>query len=167
MKTWSGLLCRLGAFARHPDFAQLVDWHEGELDEHGLAWITKHVLACPKCRLQAGRIGRALEHYSLLPHGAAASAPVERGVEGLLGILRDPALLSLARERLRRELDFGLAARMRPCFGSYPIALLDRSASGGPAFRTDIRRLAETFLGKKAAAAMADPAETGCGTAAI
>jgi hypothetical protein len=160
------LLRRVGSFRRHPDFVQLVAWHEGEIDDRGLAWITGHVLACPRCRLQSGRIGRALEHYSSLPGGAAA-APVERGVEGLLAVLRDPELLSRARERLRRELDFRLAARLGPWFGSYPISLLEGSAGGGSAFQPEITRLAETFLGERATSAILGPVETGRETAVL
>jgi hypothetical protein len=167
MNGWAGLLRRLGSLRRHPDFVQLVAWHEGELDEQGLKWITRHVLACSKCRLQAGRIGRALELYCLPPGAGADTDSLGHGVERLLGVLRDPALLARAQERLRRELDFRLAARLAVCFGSYPISLLDRPAAEGAAFRAEIRRLAETFLGNKAAAAVLDPAGLGWRTHAI
>ena len=113
MIAWSSLLRRLGSLRRHPDFVQLVAWHEGELDDRELVWITRHVLACPKCGFEAGLIGPALEQCSSLADGAEAPVCVERGVENLLCILRDPALLSLARERFRRGSGFRLAETVR------------------------------------------------------
>jgi hypothetical protein len=157
LTTWSRLLRRLGALRRHPDFVQLVAWHEGELDEAGLEWISRHIDACPKCRLQASRIGRALGHYAPPQNGPSDPASVGRGVESLLGILRDPALLGLARERLCRELAFRLAAELGVFFGSYPMSLLEGPAARGPASRTEIVRLAETFLGREAAATLLGP----------
>jgi len=145
--------------------AELAAWDEGEARRRGLTPVDRHILACPRCRFEAGRIRKLLESYSRLAV-AQEPPPVEQGVERFLSILRNQVLFTAARKRFRRERDFRLLARLKPYFGCYPMSLLDLSPGEGPAFPAEIARLAEAFLGRRAAAAMIDLAEEETKTAA-
>ncbi len=84
---------------RHPSFVQLLDWHEGELEERWLVWTTRHVLACPECRKEAERIRRVLDRSSV----KLAETPAER-------------------EQLHHEGYLRLVARLRPSTPSPSVA---------------------------------------------
>jgi hypothetical protein len=121
------------ASPRHPSFVQLLDWHEGELEERWLVWTTRHVLACPKCRKEAVRIRRVLDRSSVKLAETAA-----------------------AREQLHQEGYLRLVARLRPYLGLYPLLLLEQSPAGGPSLRAEISRIAQVLLGRRAASVLVD-----------
>ncbi|RPI19571.1 MAG: hypothetical protein EHM65_01265, partial [Acidobacteriales bacterium] len=128
---WRQLRDRL-ASPRHPSFVQLLDWHEGELEERWLVWTTRHVLACPKCRKEAERIRHVLDRSSEKLAETTEPPPMEQGVQRLAGILRDEMLVRDAREQLHQDGYLRLVARLRPYLGLYPLLLLEQSPAGGP-----------------------------------
>jgi len=155
MKThWTGLTRRLFPAFGHPSYTRLVDWHAGELDAPLLASTTRHVLTCPRCQRETARIRRVLDRSSAALDRAAAPPPAERAVERLPGLLRNRALVRATHDRYRQERALRLVAVLRPYLGQPPMSLLERAESGD--FLSEVRRLADVFLGKQAAGALID-----------
>lgn len=144
-----------GLTARHPGFVELVAHRDGELNTSRAASIAEHLEVCSECRAEAGRIelGMAAGARAL---GETAPPPAGEGLERLFRVIRDDRLLAVEQERLRRERDHRLAAELKAYFGSYPETLLRRSPDAGPAFREEISRLVQCFLGRTAALALLD-----------
>jgi hypothetical protein len=140
----------------HPGFSELLAWNDGELDGRRQTRIDEHLLGCPKCRLQARRIGLHLARSSRILVDGAESPAVEPGLQRLLRLLRNDARVAEVRDEMREKRNSRLVVELGLYFGSYPMSLLERSADGGSAFQADIDRLASAFLGKKAAVAMLD-----------
>lgn len=139
-----------GLAARHPGMVELVAHRDGELNPSRAASIAEHLEICSECRAETGRIelGMAAGARAL---GETEAPPAGEGLERLFRVIRDDRLLAAQQERLRRERDHRLVTELKAYFGSYPETLLRRSPEEGPAFREEISRLVQCFLGRTAA----------------
>jgi anti-sigma factor RsiW len=145
-----------GLVSTHPDFADLVACRDGELSAARAASIAKHLQECSGCRTEAGRIELALDGAARALEDSTAVPPEHAGLESLLRIIRDDGLRAAEQERLRQERNYRIVAELRAYFGSYPERLLRTSPDEGPAFRAEIGRLVQSFLGRTAASALLD-----------
>lgn len=143
-----------GLPARHPDFEELVAHRDGELVISRAASVAEHLKVCSECRAEARRIELGMVAGARALAEAAASPPAEEGLQRLFRVLRDDHLLAAEQERLSRERDHRLVKELKAYFGSYPETLLKRSPDEGRAFRQEIGRLAQCFLGRTAALAL-------------
>jgi hypothetical protein len=143
-----------GLTARHPDFVELVAHRDGELNASRAARIAEHLEGCPECRAETGRIELGMATGASALEETAAPPPAGEGLERLFRVIRDDRLLAAEQERLRRERDHRLVTELKAYFGSYPETLLRKSPDEGPAFREEISRLVQCFLGRTAALAL-------------
>lgn len=143
-----------GLTARHPDFVELVAHRDGELSTPRAASIAEHLEVCPECRAETRRIELSLAAGARALAETAEAPPAGEGLERLFRVIRDERLLAAEQARLRRERDHRLATELKAYFGSYPQTLLRISQEDGPAFREEIGRLVQCFLGRTAALAL-------------
>jgi hypothetical protein len=143
-----------GLTARHPDFVELVAHRDGELSTSRAASIAEHLEVCSECRAETGRIELGMEAGARAFGETASAPPAGEGLERLFRVIRDDRLLAAEQERLSRARDHRLATELKTYFGSYPESLLRRSPDEGPAFREEISRLVQCFLGRTAALAL-------------
>jgi hypothetical protein len=160
MINWFWRISRRLTGARHPGVELLVAWQQNTAGVALPEWVGTHLRGCASCCRRTERIRLALERSSRALDGEEAAATVEDGVERLLSVLRDEAVVGAVNERLQRGRDVRLAAGLAVYFGAYPMSLLERSVAGGPPFRVEVERLVEAFLGRRAASALISRSET-------
>ena len=135
----------------HPGAGELLAFRDGEMDLPRQGKLSSHVRACPQCSLEMDRLEGSLERCAEFLVDAETAPPMGKGLQEILGAMRDETLLHAARERLDRERDARLAMQLKPFFGRYPEALLMRSAAGGSSFQADAEWLLQAFLGRRTA----------------
>jgi hypothetical protein len=140
--------------AGHPDIHLLFLWQESGAAKGELDWVGTHMRGCEKCRRQVESAQSVLERTSLALDGPETPAALAPGEARLLGVLRDEETVLAVSERLQRGRDVRLATGLAPYFGAYPKWMLEQSFVGGQPFGSQVRRLAEAFLGRKAAGAL-------------
>ncbi len=151
--SWSWIY-RMRIVPRHPSFRQLVDWHEGEIEDRFLVWTTKHVLACPRCRWETGVIRLVIGRGSTTLEEPDAAPAHDHEVDRLSSLMQDETVLAAMRQRLRANSDLQLVSRLWPYLGQYPLSLLERSVTGGLPFDAEVAHVTEVLLGRKAAAVL-------------
>jgi anti-sigma factor RsiW len=134
---------------RHPRLAELLAYRDGELELRRLGQVSKHVSGCSRCREALARLSGALDECTASLKAVSASAAPPAGLDEILGIMHDDALIAAAQVRLEQERDTRLAAQLRPFFGAHSDALLRRT--DGSSFRAEAEWLLRAFLGRRAA----------------
>jgi len=137
----------------HPGFADLVAYHDEELEPARRASIAVHLADCPRCRGELAGIGQSLDQFHALTSPSPVVPSVEEGLQRILEVGLDEGRLAAAQARVHADRKQRGTVTLSKFFGSYP-EFLRRTASADPVSRAEIARLAQLFLGQRAALAL-------------
>jgi len=104
----------------HPDFAELLAYHDGELGSRRTAWVARHLAGCCECGAEVDGIDPGLRSCADALEETGPVPPAAEGLERLMRVIRDETQLRAEQERLRNERNSRIVAELKTYFGSYP-----------------------------------------------
>jgi anti-sigma factor RsiW len=137
----------------HPSFADLLAYHDEELEAARRALIAAHLPDCARCRGGLAGIKQSLDRSPALTSPSMVVPSAEECLQRILEVALDEGRLAAEQARVHADLNQRGSVALAKFFGSYP-EFLRRTASADPVSRAEIARLAQLFLGQRAALAL-------------